>query len=63
MVKVISTQNHSSKEYTFQELEDLISRMVLITGKGTAEKQTGLMQKYLEVSNCTIILVVRNIGC
>ena len=56
VVKVISSQNHSSKEYTFQELEDLISRMVLITGKGTTEKQTGLMQKYLEVSNCTILV-------
>ena len=54
-VKVISGPNHPSKEYTFQELQDLISRIILITGKGKAENQTGLMQKFLEVSGIIVI--------
>ena len=49
-VKVIPGKNHPSKEYTYQELQDLISRIVLITGKGKTENQIGLMHKYLEVS-------------
>ena len=50
IVVEVTSANHPDKKYTFQELQDLISRMVLITGKGKAESQTGLMQKYLEVS-------------
>ena len=52
IVQVIpsSKHDHPPKEYTFQELEDLITRIVLIAGKGKTANQTGLMQKFLEVS-------------
>ena len=36
------------KEYTFQELEYLISLIVLITGENKAENRSG-MQRFLEV--------------
>ena len=40
---------HSEQIYTFQELQDLISLIVLITGKSKPENQSG-MQGFLEVS-------------
>lgn len=39
---------HPEQTYTFQELQDLISLIVLITGKSKPENQSG-MQKFLEV--------------
>ena len=40
---------HSEQIYTFQELQDLISLIVLITGKSKPENQSG-MQTFLQVS-------------
>ena len=52
-VQVIKSSKHihSERVYTFQELEDLITRIVLIAGKGKTANQAGLkMQKFMEVS-------------
>ena len=48
-VRVLASDSHPAKEYTFQELENLISLVVLITGKNKAENLSG-MQRFLEVS-------------
>ena len=49
-VPASSTRMHSPKEYTYQELQDLISLIVLISGKSKAENRSR-MQRFLEVSH------------
>ena len=50
-VRVLNSDAHiPTKEYTFQELQELISLIVLIMGKSKAENQSG-MHRFLEVSN------------
>ena len=51
IVPASSTRLHSPKEYiyTYQELQDLICLIVLISGKSKAENRSR-MQRFLEVS-------------
>ena len=48
-VRVLGGTPHSKTTYNFQELQDLVSRIVLITGKSNTDDQTG-MHKFLEVN-------------
>lgn len=52
IVPASSTRMHPPKEYTYQQLQDLISLIVLISGKSKAENQSR-MQRFLEVSKYT----------
>ena len=45
----------NTKTYNFQELQDLVSRIVLITGKSRSDDLIG-MNKFLEVSLRIIII-------
>lgn len=56
----VTTGDPHTKEYTFQELQELISLIVLITGKNKAENQSG-MHRFLEVSNLLLNTMCKSV--
>lgn len=56
-LRVQGGNSHQEKTYDFQELLDLISRIVLISGKSKSDDRTG-MHKFLEVGIIVVAYVM-----